>query len=395
LQANYLLGSSVPIYCIALTTFVLFLSTQVGVPALPALSAQLGADARAMAATLSAALMTLVLLQFFTGLLADRYGRRKVLVSGAFLGGISSLLCAVVGHWQLLLWLRILGGMADAIAMPALLGLTAEIAGGRHGAFFGILRSSQGLSFVVAPAIGGWLSLWGLRAPFVVDGLLSLLACAILSFTVRERRDTGSGGRSTDTLSQLRSLFADRRVHTFFLFGVVNNFAFPILSSFVPTKGLLLGLAPWQLSVLIAAEAVAYTISSYFAGRFSDRWGRRQFMVWAQPMIILACLGLAWSRDLLGLVLFYALFGLGSSMTFLMSSVMVADITPPERCATVLGAFDAAIDMVLFVAPALALALYGPLGRIEPLLVLASAPAWIALLAAWRLEETRPVAVVS
>jgi MFS family permease len=98
---------------------------------------------------------------------------------------------------------------------------------------------------------------------------------------------------------------------------------------------------------------------------------------------------------LLGLALFYALFGLGSSMTFLMSSVMVADITPPERCATVLGAFDAAIDLVLFAAPALALALYGPLGRIEPLLVLASVPAWLALWVAWRLEETRPLAVAS
>lgn len=383
------------IYWIALTAFVLFLSTQVGVPALPALSAQLGADTRAMAAILSSALMTLVLLQFFTGILADRYGRRKVLASGACLGGISSLLCAVVGHWQPLLWLRILGGAADAIALPALLGLTAEIAEGRHGAFFGILRSSQGLSFVVAPAIGGWLSLWGLRAPFVVDGLLSLLACAIVACTVRERRDTGSGGRSTEPLSQLKSLFADRRVYPFLLFGAVNNFAFPILSSFVPTKGQLVGLAPWQISVLIAAEAVAYTISSYLAGRFSDRWGRRPFVVWAQPMIILACLGLAWSWDLTGLGLFYALFGVGSSMTFLMSSVMVADITPPAQCATVLGAFDAAIDMVLFGAPALALALYGALGRIEPLLILASVPACLAFWVAWRLDESRPLAVVS
>lgn len=74
---------------------------------------------------------------------------------------------------------------------------------------------------------------------------------------------------------------------------------------------------------------------------------------------------------------------------------MVADVTPPEQCATVLGAFDAAIDMVLFVAPALALALYGPLGRIEPLLVLASVPAWLAWPVAWRVGETRPLAVVS
>lgn len=384
-----------PIYLIALTSFVLFLSTQVGVPVLPALAVQLGADARGMAATLSAALMTLVLLQFFSGMLADRYGRRRVLVSGAFLGGISSLLCAVVGRWQFLLFLRVLGGVADAIAMPALLGLTAEIAEGRHGAFFGILRSSQGLSFILAPTIGGWLSLWGLRTPFVADGLLSLLACTILAFTVRDRRHVSSIGHSVEQWRQLQSLFLDRRVYAFVLFGAANNFAFPILASFVPTKGQLLGLAPWQISFLLASEATAYTISSYLVGQFSDRWGQRIFVILAQPMIILACFGLALSGNLLGLSAFYALFGLGSSMTFLMSSVMMADITPSGQCATVLGAFDAVIDLVLFVAPALALALYGPLGRIEPLLLLASIPAWFGLPVTWRVRDTRPLVLDS
>ncbi len=381
-----------PIYLIALTSFVLFLSTQVGVPVLPALAAQLGADARGVAATLSAALITLVLLQFFGGVLADRYGRRRVLASGAFLGGITSLLCAIAGHWQLLLALRVLGGAADAIAMPALLGLTAEIAEGRHGSFFGILRSSQGLSFILAPAIGGWLSLWGLRIPFVADGLLSMLACAILAFAVRDTRPVTSTGHSTNQLRQLKSLFTDRRVYAFALFGIANNFAFPILFSFVPTKGQLLGLAPWQISILLAGEGIAYTVSSYVVGQSSNRWGRRVFIIVAQPLIIVACFGLALSRGLLGLSAFYTLFGVGSSMTFLMSSVMMADITPTDRCATVLGAFDAAIDLVLFAAPALALALYGPLGGIEPLLLLAGVPALIALPVAWRVRETRPLA---
>ena len=114
-----------PTCAVAVATFVLFLSTQLGVPALPTVARRLGADATGAAATLSAALMTLVLLQFFSSGLADRYWQRRVLVCGALLGAIRSLLCAVAGHWQLLLVLRILGGAADAVVMPALLGLTA------------------------------------------------------------------------------------------------------------------------------------------------------------------------------------------------------------------------------------------------------------------------------
>ncbi|MGQ9493591.1 MAG: MFS transporter [Anaerolineae bacterium] len=383
------------IYFIALTSFVLFLSTQVGIPALPALAAQLGADTRTMAAILSAALMTLVLLQFFTGMLADRYGRRLVLVWGAFLGGMSSLLCAVVERWQWLLALRILGGVADAIAMPALLGLTAEIAAGQHGAFFGILRSSQGLSFIMAPVIGGQLTRWGLRIPFIVDGLLSLFICIVLGLAIPDQRQTHHPGHSVKQWGQLKSLFTARSAYAFFLFGMANNFAFPILSSFVPTKGQLLGLTPRQLSVLLASEAMAYTFGSYLVGKLSDRWGRRFFVIIAQPLILLACTGLAWSHSWLGLAAFYAVFGLGASMTYLMSSVMMADITPSEQCATVLGAFDAAIDLVLFIAPAFALTLYGLLGRIELLFLIAGIPALLAWLVAWRVRDTRPLACLN
>ncbi|MCI0477979.1 MAG: MFS transporter, partial [Anaerolineales bacterium] len=169
-----------PVHLLALVTFILFLSTQIGVPSLPRLSAELGANPQEMAAILASALTTLVALQFFSSALADRYGRRAVLIVGAALGGLTSLLCAFVTQWQWLLALRVLGGAADAIAMPALLGLTAEISEGRQGAFFGVLRSSQGLSFIVAPSIGGWLALYSLRAPFIVDGLLSFAACAAI-----------------------------------------------------------------------------------------------------------------------------------------------------------------------------------------------------------------------
>ena len=67
---------------------------------------------------------------------------------------------------------------------------------------------------------------------------------------------------------------------------------------------------------------------------------------------------------------------------------MLADITPDDRRARVLGAYDAAIDLVLFMAPALALALYEPLGRIQPLLLLASVSALLALPVSWRVQET-------
>ena len=67
---------------------------------------------------------------------------------------------------------------------------------------------------------------------------------------------------------------------------------------------------------------------------------------------------------------------------------MLADFAPDNRRATVLGAYDAAMDLALFLSPALALALYEPLGRMRPLLLLAGVPALLALPVSWRVRET-------
>ncbi len=374
-----------PIHLLAFLTFVLFLSTQIGVPSLPRLSAEMGANPQEMAAVLSSALMTLVALQFISGALADRYGRRAVLVVGAALGGLTSLLCAFVTQWQWLLALRVLGGAADAIAMPALLGLTAEISEGKQGAFFGVLRSSQGLSFIVAPSIGGWLALYSLRAPFIADGLLSFAACAAIFVFVRGGKI--ETGHALD-LRELARVFSQRRVWAFALFAVVDNFAFPILAAFLPIKVVALGYVEWQLAAMLAIEAIGFAAASFFVGRFSDRVGRRPFVIIAQPLIVVACVGLFFARDLPMMIVWYTLFGLASGTTFLLGLVMMADVTPRERAATTLGSFDAMIDLVIFIAPLVAITASGVIGT-EWVLVLAGLPALAAFPIALATRETK------
>jgi MFS family permease len=84
---------------LALTTFAPYLSTLVGTPVIPTLVAELGADPGAMAATLSSALVTVVLLQCFTGSLADRHGRRLVLRNTVLADGLALLELTRLSRW--------------------------------------------------------------------------------------------------------------------------------------------------------------------------------------------------------------------------------------------------------------------------------------------------------
>jgi MFS family permease len=153
-------------------------------------------------------------------------------------------------------------------------------------------------------------------------------------------------------------------------------------------KAVSLGYAAWHIAAMLALEAIGFTVASFVAGRSSDRIGRRPFVIVAQPLIVLACVRLFLARDLATMIAWYTLFGLASGTTFLLGLVMMADITPSEHAATTLGVFDAAIDLVIFIAPLIGVAASGLIG-LEWVLALAGLPALIAFPIALATRETR------
>jgi MFS family permease len=105
--------------------------------------------------------------------------------------------------------------------------------------------------------------------------------------------------------------------------------------------------------------------------------------------VILSCAGLALAQSWPWLVGWYGLYGLAGGTTFLVGLLMAADVTPAADAAGMLGAFDAAVDLMMFIAPALALAAHRQMGRTDPLLLVAGLPALVALPVALAVRETK------
>jgi MFS family permease len=361
-------------YAIGLMAFILLLSTMVGLPVLPRLSKELGADVTEIPIVLSAALVTMIVAQFFTGSLADRYSSRTLILVGAMTGSVSSLLCVVAGDWVQLVVLRVVGGAADAVAMPALLTITATLGKGRTGKFFGILRSAQGLSFVVAPALGSALSLVSLRTPFIVDGLLSLVAM-LGTILLMQNTDKTSPEHHLSVFRRLRSVFSKPRVYLYLLMGVSGLFGFGIFYTFIPTKAQVLGLAPWQVGVILSGGALVFSVMSFVVGVLSDRFGRRMFGVVSQLIIVGSGIGLMCSEGFVSLLLFYGLFCVGETTTYLLCFVYAGETFGEKHTGTAMGAFDSVVDLSLFVAPLIAISVHRSTGWMVPVFLIAVVPA--------------------
>jgi DHA1 family tetracycline resistance protein-like MFS transporter len=112
------------------------------------------------------------------GNLSDRFGRRPVLLSSLLGFGIDYIILALAPAYGWLFIGRVIAGITGASFTTA----SAYIADispdpAERAKNFGMIGAAFGLGFVLGPALGGLLAIWGIRAPFYGAAVLCLLNC--------------------------------------------------------------------------------------------------------------------------------------------------------------------------------------------------------------------------
>ncbi|WP_300600213.1 TCR/Tet family MFS transporter [Niabella sp.] len=111
----------------------------------------------------------------FMGNLSDRYGRRPVLLLSLLGFCVDYLILAFAHTYSLLVVGRILSGITGASFTTATAYIADISTNENRAKNFGLIGAAFGLGFVIGPALGGLLSVWGLRAPFFAAAGLCLL----------------------------------------------------------------------------------------------------------------------------------------------------------------------------------------------------------------------------
>ena len=148
----------------------------------PALTQDWGIDRASLGPVMSAALIGMVFGALGSGPLADRFGRKVVLVAAVFLFGLFSVLCAFSANLDQLLVLRLLTGVGLGAAMPNATTLLAEYTPER---LKSLLVTSMFCGFNLGMAGGGFISAklipaFGWHSLLLLGGVLPLALALVL-----------------------------------------------------------------------------------------------------------------------------------------------------------------------------------------------------------------------
>jgi MFS transporter, AAHS family, 4-hydroxybenzoate transporter len=188
---------------------VLFLdgfdTTAIGYVA-PALAKELNLSRAALGPVFSAGLFGLMIGALLLGPLADRIGRRKIIIFSTLAFGIGTLVTALVNDVGTLFVVRLLTGLGLGGAMPNTIALTSEFSPHRRRATMVMVMF---VGFSIGAAMGGLLAAalipqFGWRSVFVVGGAAPLLLAPILGWRLPESvRFLALTGRADARVAQL------------------------------------------------------------------------------------------------------------------------------------------------------------------------------------------------
>ena len=185
-------------------------------PVLPSLVVHLGHVSLTEATRIAGyMLVAYAIAQFFAGPvlgnLGDKYGRRPILLFCVIAFGIDYLFMAAA---PTLVWLfvgRLIAGIAGATYGPANAVLADVTPPDKRGATFGLMGAAFGLGFILGPAIGGLLSSFGTRTPFIVAAALAGANALWIAFrlpeTLSEENRRWFRWREANILGTFRPLF--------------------------------------------------------------------------------------------------------------------------------------------------------------------------------------------
>ncbi|WP_309617121.1 DHA2 family efflux MFS transporter permease subunit [Salinibacterium sp.] len=188
------------------------------------------------------------------GTLADRYGRRRVLLIGVTIFSLASILAALSQTGELLIASRLVQGVGGAMILPASLSIiNATFRGKERAIAFAVWGSTIGGMAAVGPLLGGWLTTYfswrwafGINVPLGVIIVIGVMVFAL------ESREEGTP-RRVDAVGALLSvlLFAS------LVFGLIEGRTYGWFVSDTPPDFWTLDISPIPFVFLATLLALA------------------------------------------------------------------------------------------------------------------------------------------
>ncbi|MBE9916365.1 MFS transporter [Paenibacillus donghaensis] len=266
--------------------FIVFLGVGLIIPVMPSFMDMMHLSGKTMGSLVAVFALSQLLISPFAGRWVDRYGRKKIIIIGLFLFGLSELVFGIGTNVWVLYLARILGGISAAFVMPSATAYVADITSlEERPKAMGYVSAAISTGFIIGPGVGGFIAEYGIRVPFFFAAVIAFVACLFSIFILKEPlskeelAEIAANAKQTSFIGDLK-----KSLHPLYFIAFIIVFVLAFgLSAYETVFSLFsdhkFGFTPKDIAAIITISSIfGVVVQIFMFGKMVDKLGEKKLI---------------------------------------------------------------------------------------------------------------------
>ena len=287
------------------------------------------------------------LTNYFMGRLANRYGRKSLLVIGWLFAIPVPFLLFYAQSWYWILWANIFLGINQGLAWSSTIIMKIDLVGPKNrGLAMGINESAGYLTVGLMAFLTAFIaSEYGLYPyPFYIAFILVFLGLFTSILFVKDTRAFAKLESQTSRVSKLKSIFkettfSNSNLSSITLAGLANNLNDGMMWGLLPILLYSLSFSIAEIGILAAVYPTIWGLGQLFTGALGDKYSKKILLVLGMFIQAIGIFMIAYNSSYTTIFLAAILLGIGTALVYPVFLAAIADYTHPEQRAECIGVY--------------------------------------------------------
>lgn len=291
--------------------------------------------------------ITKAITNYFTGKLANRFGRKNLLLFGWFLALPIPFMLMNATSWNWVIFANILLGLSQGLTWSSTVVMKIDLVGEKdRGLAMGLNEFAGYFAVGVVAFFSGYVAnKYGITPyPFYIGVAISIIGFLLTLFLVKDTRLHTHKENATDNTKQLENVFMEttfknKTLSSITQAGLVNNLNDGMIWGLLPIVLITLNYNTENIGVITAIYPTVWGIGQLFTGKMSDMYSKKAMLFWGMLLQGIAIIFLPFSHSFFMLSSISAILGLGTALVYPTFLSAIAQVTSPKQRAESIGTF--------------------------------------------------------
>ena len=291
--------------------------------------------------------ITKALTNYFAGTLANRWGRKNLLILGWIFALPVPLLLMYAPNWSWVILANVFLGINQGLAWSSTVVMKIDLVGPKNRGFAMGINEAAGYMAVGAVAFlsASIANAYGVRPyPFYIGIVLAIFGLLSSIFLIKDTRGFVQLEGEESKAPLLKNIFSDTswkhpNLGAISQGGLVNNLNDGMIWGLFPILLISKGFTASELAQIIAIYPMVWGLSQLFTGKLADRYAKKSLLFWGMFLQGLAILGFIWAQSFIAFAMLSVFLGLGTAVVYPTFLAAIADNTHPSQRAQSIGVY--------------------------------------------------------